>query len=121
VNWRYRIHRVGVKASLLSTLHVQAHTPHMALKTNWRFADKPTLRLVMQRLEELETQCLPGPARTRFRVKRLAAVTQYRKSFGGLSNDRLWVDSGSAKRRYQRPLRPAEKIYGWALFAGRRL
>ena len=122
MNWRYQLRKVSGQRSVpMSTLHVLAHVPRMALKSNWRFADEATLRIFMHRLCDLEAQALPGPVRARFRAKRLAAVAFYRKHLGPLAEDRLWAGRHVNRFRFERPLyRPAvgvRKIHGHLLFS----
>ena len=122
MNWRYQFRKVSGQRSVpMSTLHVRAHVPRMALKSNWRFADEATLRIFMHRLCDLEAQSLPGPVRSRFRAKRLAAVAFYRKHVGPLAEDRLWVGRHVNRRRFEQPLyRSAvgvQRIHGHLLFS----
>ena len=126
MNWRYQLRKVSGQRSVpMSTLHVLAHVPRMALKSNWRFADEATLRIFMHRLCDLEARSLPGPVRARFRAKRLAAVAFYRKHVGPLGEDRLWVGRHVNRRRFERPLyRPAvgvREIHRHLLFSRRTL
>ena len=121
MNWRYHLRKVsGQRSPPLSTIHVLAHVPRMALKSNWHLADKPTLRIFMHRLGELEAQSLPGPVRSRFRAKRLAAVGFYRKHLGKLADDSLWVGRHINRRRFERPLHPpqipVQRIHAYLLF-----
>jgi hypothetical protein len=44
----------------------------------------------MAGLADWESRSL-GPSRARIRRKRLDAVAYYRRKFGGLADDRLWV------------------------------
>lgn len=102
-------------------MHPPAHVPRMALKANWRFADRPTLRIFMHRLGELEAMSLPGPVRSRFRAKRLAAVEFYREHLGELAEQTPSVSSNAYRRRYERPHHapriPVARVSGHLLFS----
>jgi hypothetical protein len=122
MTWRYHLRKVsGQRSAPMSTIHVLAHVPRMALKSNWHLADEPTLRIFMHRLAELEVQSLPGPVRSRFRAKRLAAVRFYRKHLGQLAEDRLSVGRHINRRSFERPSHspqiPVQRVHGHLLFS----
>jgi hypothetical protein len=97
----------------------------MALGANWRFADKPTLRIFMHRFCDLESQALPGPVRSRFRARRLALVEFCRRHLGLLGDDRPGVGRHINRRRFvrphYRPTPPVQRIYGHLLFSSEAL
>jgi hypothetical protein len=97
--------------------------PRFALGSSWPSLDRARLRIVMHRLLELEEACYPGPARSRFRSKRLAAVAVYRAVHGRFSDSVLSVSARAAKRRNWRGHHGAapQRLYGHRLFATRAL
>lgn len=120
--WRYEFQRLtGPTGRRESAPRPLSMRPRMAVATNWRLADAATLRIFMHRFGQLEMQSLPGPARTRFRSKRLALVAFYRRHIGPLEPDRLWVGRDEYRRQYKPPRfkqpYPACRIHGHLLFA----
>jgi len=74
----------------------------MRRKTNWRFLGEAELRLLMWGLAEWERRSPLGPIRTRIRRTRREAVAFYRKRYGPLAEDRLWVPSKLPKEKSHR-------------------
>ena len=110
--------RGGLRASSPEVMR-----PRFGVGSSWAALGRARLRIVMQRLLELEEACRPGPARSRFRARRLAAVAVYRAVHGPLSESALWVSARAAKRRHRRDHDEAtpQRVYGHRLFAARAL
>jgi len=88
---------------------VRIHNPLLRRKARWPSLSKPELRLLMAGLADWELRSR-GPSRTRIRRKRQDAVAFYRRKFGALGDDRLWVaarlPSETSSWRATRPHNP---------------
>jgi len=106
--------RGGLRASSPEVMR-----PRFGLGSSWASLDRARLRIVMHRLLELEEACRPGPARSRFRARRLAAVAVYRAVHGPLSDSALSVSTRAARRRHRGDHYEAapQRVYGHRLFA----
>jgi hypothetical protein len=76
---------------MATKIHIRIYHPMMRLRSNWRMLTNAELRLLMAGLADWERRSDLGPVRSRIRRMRLDAVQHYRKVYGPLSDDRLWV------------------------------
>lgn len=94
--------------------------PRFALASAWPQLSRAELRLLMARLLDLEVSSAPGPVRSRFRARRAAAVSTFRRVHGELADNAAWVAPDAARGRRLAPALPrarsTARLHGWQLF-----
>jgi hypothetical protein len=99
-------------------IRIRTYEPLMRRKTNWHLLSEAELRMLMHGLSEWERRAPLGPIRTRIRRTRRAAVDFYRKTYGRLAEDRLWVPERLPKERFNRSSHVGAMIHGKKTIGG---